>query len=269
MVSYKQQTNMMNRLTYILTLGATVFLAGACSTDEIDVFDENNYLSFDVDEAEEGYPSLSYTFTFQDEAVKEYIYEVPVTYAGRYNNSPTQFSLQVMDEGTTAKAGTHYELLDAEDYTIDANQSTGVAKVKLFRTEEMKSESFDLILQLLPNDNFKTGAIDVVKLTITDQLVKPDYWTYSPYNRYLGNYTALKYRLFLEFMGVTDGSNPFDKSPWLQMLDYGTGNYIYKSYKDSEVKATVREFKQWLYSEKGNPTDEETQKPVSETLGSF
>lgn len=259
----------MMKIKYTLLFGMASLLIGACSTDEIDVFDNNNYLSFDVDEVESGYPSLSYTFTFQDESVTEYIYEVPVVYAGRYNDSPAEFAWMVVADGTTAIEGTHYELLDADSQVIESNTNTGVARIKLLRTADMKDASFDLILQLLPNDNFKTGAVDVIKLVVTDKLVKPDYWTWSPYERYLGSYTDTKYRLFLEFMGVTDGSNPFDRSPWLQWLDYGTGQYIYKSYKDSEVKATVREFKQWLYSDKGNPIDEATQKPVSETLGSF
>ena len=64
----------------------------------------------------------------------------------------------------------------------------------------MQNNSYELVLQLVDNENFKSGAIDKVKIVITDQLVKPDYWVWDPYDPYLGSYSSMKFRLWLEFM---------------------------------------------------------------------
>ena len=74
------------KVIYYFLLILSIVLLTRCSTDKIEKFDERNYISFDVNEVEEGYPKLSYTFTFSEESVREVIYEVPVVYAGRYNN---------------------------------------------------------------------------------------------------------------------------------------------------------------------------------------
>lgn len=257
------------KVIYYFLLILSVVLWTRCSTDEIEKFDERNYISFDVNEIEEGYPELSYTFTFSEESVREAIYEVPVVYAGRYNNKVVSFSWQVVEEESTAVLNTHYQLLDGDASFIEAGKNVGVAKIKLLRTGDMQNNFYELVLQLVENKSFKPGAIDRVKIVITDQLVKPDYWVWDPYDHYLGNYSSMKFRLWLEFMNVSDGANPFETDKYIQWTDRGTGNFIYKNYRESEVKTTVLEFRQWLYNEKNNPYDEDLKAPVAESLGGF
>jgi hypothetical protein len=68
------------------------------------------------------------------------------------------------------------------------------------RTPDMKNTTFVLTLQLVDNGTFLPGAIDFVKISITDQIVKPDWWDYT-YNRYMGSYSPTKLRLWLEYHG--------------------------------------------------------------------
>ena len=70
------------KVIYYFLLILSIVLWTGCSTDEIEKFDERNYISFDVNEVEEGYPGLSYTFTFSEESVRDVIYEIPVVYQG-------------------------------------------------------------------------------------------------------------------------------------------------------------------------------------------
>ncbi len=233
----------------------------ACSTDEIDVFDSHNYLSFSSQ-------SLSYTFAFDGDETQSADFDIPMTYAGRYNDKDVTFSVVAVPEKSTAVEGTHYKMSDAKDMVIKANTNKGNLTLKLFRTEDMKTGNDTLVLAVKANDHFLPGPVDTMKVVITDRIIKPDWWTYTVYDRYLGSYTELKLKLFLEFMGVKDGSDPFDTDEYVQWLDYGTGNYIYKSFKDWEVKPKVMEFRQWLLVDMGNPTDTDG-KPVAETLGNF
>jgi hypothetical protein len=249
----------MKKILYItLCLVAVTF--SSCSKDDIDFFDSNNYLSFKSS-------TVSFTFTFLDASVTDSVYQVPVQYAGRYLTKDANFKWEVVDSLTTAVAGKDYKLID-NSTLVPANKNTGSGKVELLRTADMKKSSVVLTLHLVNNDTFKTGAIDLVKINITDQIVKPDWWDYT-YNRYMGSYSPTKFRLWLEYMGVKDGSNPLDKSQYIVWLDYGTGKFIYKNYKDGEVKAAIMGFKVWLRDVKGNPYDEDLKEPVSESLGTF
>lgn len=246
---------------YIL-LVLTALLVAACSTDEIDTFDSHNYLSFESS-------SLSYTFAFSPSTVTSNDFDIPVVYAGRFSDTDAPFEITDVPEKSTAKRGTHYELLDEKDQVIKAGTNTGIAKIRLLRTDSMAEKTYYLKLAIKENSYFKSGITDTMTVSITDRLIKPDWWVNFPYDRFLGGYTETKLRLWLEFMGVTDGSNPFDTDEYIQWLDYGTGHFIYKSYRDSAVKPKIMEFLDWLLHTKGNPVDPDTKTPVAEELGNF
>lgn len=238
-----------------------VCVMASCSTDEIDVFDSHNYLSFAA-------PEMSYTFAFENDDVTSHDYNIAVKYAGRYNDHAATFTIEAVPDKSTAVEGTHYIIPAGQEQAIPANTNTGNALVRLLRTPEMKDESMTLTLVVKADANFLPGDVDTVRVQITDRIIKPDWWTYTPYDRFVGYYGELKFRLFLEFMGVIDGTNPFEADEYIYYTDRGTGNFIYKEYKEWEIKPKIMEFRQWLYKEKNNPTDVDGT-PVVETLGSF
>lgn len=259
----------MKKILYI-SLWAIALLQISCSTDEIEFFDSNDYIYFNV-EKETGakYPTLSYTFTFQDASVKDTIYEIPVNFLGRFKNEASTFEWKVVDSLTTAQKDVHYKILDASEQFIPANKSAGTARIHLLRTADMKTKSYDLVLQLVDNKNFKVGPVGVIKINITDQLVKPNWWVYTPYVRFLGEYSPTKLLLWLEFNGVKDGKDPFDTDKYVYWTDRGTGNFIYKNFRDSEMKFTIVAFKNWLLDVKNNPYDIDLKKPVAQSLGNY
>jgi len=259
----------MKKLLFI-PLWAITLLLMSCTTDEIEFFDSNNYVYFNViKETTDKYPVLSYTFTFQNASVKDTIYEIPVKFLGRYLDNDAQFEWKVVDSLTTAKLNIDYRILDADKQFIPAKKSEGFAKIQLLRTEDMKTKSYDLVLQLVDNKNFKVGPSDLIKINISDHIVKPTWWVYAPYVRFLGEYSSTKLLLWFEFTGVKDGSNPFDTDQYVYWTDRGTGNFIYKNYSDSEIRFTTMAFRNWLRNEKNNPYDEDLKKPVSESFGNY
>lgn len=233
----------------------------SCSTDEIDMFDSNNYLSFQKSE-------LSYTFAFEADDFTSKEFDLPVTFAGRYFDKDVQFSIVAVDEKSTAKEGTDYQMMDASQQVIKAGTNNGNGKIRLLRTAALKEDNLTLVLAIAQNDNFMPGVIDTLTVTISDRIVKPDWWDYT-YNRYLGNYSKTKLLLWLEFMGVTDGSNPLDADPYIIWTDRGTGNFIYKEYRESTMMPKFMEFRQWLIKTKDNPMDPDLGAPVAQTLGTF
>ncbi len=236
-------------------------LLASCSTDEIDTFDEHNYLSFQKS-------ALSYTFAFSDESVKSVDFELPVTYAGRYNSNDLQFSLVAVADKSTAKEGTDFQMVDARQQVIKAGTNSGIGKVRLLRSTTLKDEPLKLVLAIAANDNFLPGVVDTLTVTISDQIVQPLWWDWN-YNRWIGQYTKTKLLLWLEFMGVEDGSNPFDTEEYSH-YEWYTG-YTEPSiiYHDWTVIPKLMEFRQWLLNTKSNPMDPDLGMPVVETLGTF
>lgn len=250
---------MKNHICSFFTAALTAALLASCSTDDIETFGHDHYLSFSKSE-------MTYSFAFEDALVKEKEVEIPVEYAGRYINSDTKFTITAITDKSTAKEGVDYKPIDAGQQVIPANDNMGKAKVTLLRTTAQKDEAVVLVLAITPDQRFLAGPTDTLRLNISDKLVKPSWWDTYSYD-YLGNYNDEKMLLLLEFMGVTDGSDPFDDPLYYYYTDRGTGNFIYKNVNQATVKPKVLEFRKWLIEEKGNPLIPGTQTPIAQTLG--
>lgn len=245
-----------------LFLIAAIFVVAACSTDEVETFDDHNYLSFQKSE-------LTYTFAFEGKDITSKEFDLPVTYAGRFFDKDVQFSITAVDEKSTARSGADYEMVDASKQIIKAGTNEGNGKIRLLRTPTLQEENLTLVLAITANDNFLPGVVDTLTVTISDRIVKPDWWDYSYQRYYLGTYTKSKLLLWLEFMGVNDGSNPLDTDEYREYVWY-TG-YTAPSivYYDYAVRPKVAEFRRWLINKKNNPIDETLGVPVADTLGEF
>lgn len=245
-----------------MLLAAATLLVSGCSTDEIDTFDSHSYLSFEKSR-------LSYTFAFADDDVKSADFEIPVTYAGRFGKTDRQFSIVAVPEKSTAREGTDYLILDASEQTIKAAEKSGTAKVRLLRSATLKEQDQTLVLAIAPNASFQPGVVDTLTITISDRIVKPDYWDWNYESYFLGTFTTTKLLLWLEFMGVKDGTNPIGTEEYCH-YEWYTG-YTEPSivYYDYAVRPKIAEFRRWLINTKGNPTDETLGVPVADTLGKF
>jgi len=257
----------MKKIAYIFA-SLIAFSFASCSTDEIDKFVDNNYVYFDDTNAAGDSLKSKFTFTFSGDNVKEVTYSCPVYYYGRNIVNTASFAVEVIPELTTAVEGVHYKKIDNSDLSFEPNSNKSQFKVQLLRTDDMKSETFTLAVRLVDNGTFKVGPIERLIIDINDQLVQPDWWVYAPHTRFFGAYTNTKLLLLLEYMGVTDGSDPFDTPEYTYMSDRGTGNYIYKEIKDAAIRPVASAFRQWLINEKGNPVDERGNYVVN-TLGSY
>lgn len=257
----------MKKIAYIFaSLIACTF--ASCSTDEIDKFVNNNYVYFDDTNAVGDSLKSKFTFTFSGDDVKEALYTCPVYYYGRNIENTANFAVEVIPELTTAVEGTHYKKIEASDLVFEPKSNKSVFKVQLLRTADMKDNTYTLAVRLVDNGTFQVGPVACLMIDINDKLVKPDWWVYTPHNRFFGNYTNTKLLLLLEYMGVSDGSDPFDTDEYTYMSDRGTGNYIYKEIRDAAIRPVASAFRQWLISEKGNPKDENGNFVIN-TLGSY
>lgn len=242
---------------YIYFIAAAVLSAG-CSTDGLEKFDSGHYLYFDRD-------ALSYTFAYNDESVRSVTFDIPVSMAGRFLPSERGFTVAVVDTATTASPGVDFVLPDKP--TLGAGASGTSLRVELNRTAVLAEKDLVITLCIVPDGNFRPGHIPVVTLTVSDRVIKPNWWEYAPHDTNLGTYTPTKLLLWFEFTNVHDGSDPWDDPEYYYMTDRGTGNFIYKEYKSGVIRSNVISFRGWLRTQKGDPMDPDAGKPVSETLG--
>lgn len=236
----------------------------SCKKDGLQFFDESNYLYIDlVKDAALPFPQRSFTFTFDSPDVMEKSFQIPVKFAGRTATADRTFKISLVDSLTTAVNGTDFEI-SPDNQKIEAGQKAGYITVKLKRTEKMKTATFNLVLKIEDNENFKPGHLPLVKVMVSDRLIKPEWWLAS-HNRFLGNYSDLKCRLWLEFMKVSDGSDPWGIPYYQSFYFNGTVNVYFVS--DAPAKSSVLAFKNWLRTEKGDPFDPVLNTSVVLSLG--
>ena len=161
---------------FYIFMAAVICGLASCSTDEVETFDEHNYLSFEKS-------TLAYTFAFSGSDVTSADFELPVVFAGRFSQTDRQFSIVPVAEKSTAKEGTDFQLLAANEQTIKAGMSSGRGKIRLMRTPALKEDDLKLVLAIAANENFLPGVTDTLTVTISDRIMQPDWWDWT-YNSY-------------------------------------------------------------------------------------
>lgn len=205
-------------------------------TQELQLFEENKYVSLDLEKNKKGVAEYSYTFQYLPAESKETEISIPVTLAGKIPDETQNFSIRVVDSLTTAVAGTHYTL-DSTRNIIPAHSSKGQIYVKLLKTDDMSDISYTLGLEIICNENFKYGTTRVVVITFSNRLEKPEWW-YTDARANIGYYTQRKLALWFEFWKITDGSDPWE--------DYKEWKYNRWIWDRDRAAADKEMFEAWL-----------------------
>lgn len=186
--------------------------------------------------------SGSYSYYFADAATTVDTFWLPTArILGEAKATDRAINLEVIPDGTTATAGTHYKLLD---YKIAGGAFTNSRMgVVIPRSADLDDKSVTLKLQLKPSNDFPaTMMTDTLlpgddglrfyqgtsfTLTITNQAVRPPYWnTVSLF----GTWSKVKYEYIYGILGLklgltanntTEQANQFSyylqvRTRWLQ-----------------------------------------------------
>jgi hypothetical protein len=203
----------------ILILGIvflSLFGIASCNRDEIDTFNGEDNIYFGpsvygvtVAGIKTITDSVVYSFALERASLTETVYNIPIYVQGNVSNVDRNVKISI-DPKSTAIQGIHYEL--PETVKISAGQELDMIPVKVYRTPDMKQNSFRLILNLEENESFKTNmksrvvdkltgrAISFIsfKLLIDDKLNQPTGWFVSS----LGTFSAKKFYLMCELMNL-------------------------------------------------------------------
>ena len=229
---------------FLLLIFAMQFVS--CDENEKQLFDSNfsgiyfyTRPAFDA----EGNPgdSIDLNFQYLEDAIKNLEQQVYVTMAGDAKDYDRTFKLVVDAEETTALEGVHYQKLE-DTYTFGKGLFYTSIPVPILRAEDLKENSYDLVLNLTSTEDFELGLGERLsfKIKVSDNLLEaPKFWTRLIGFR-AGLYHPIKCKKFIEIAGV-DGPN------WSPVSDAELDIFIKQTRKWFEENPTYDENGNRLY----------------------
>lgn len=198
-------------IVFLSLLGFT-----SCTQDEIDTFKENDNIYFSP--AVYKYVTINggvgiltdstgINFGWDSPTITKRVYRIPIRVQGNLSNVDRVVKLTV-DPSTTAIEGTHYSL--PKNIVMRAGKQVDTVDVTVFRTPDMKTKRFTLVLNLEDNDQFSTKMKSTIvdpltkktmsyirfKLSFDDILAQPAGW----YAGYYGTFSLKKFYLMVDLM---------------------------------------------------------------------
>ncbi|MBR4094634.1 MAG: DUF4843 domain-containing protein [Bacteroidales bacterium] len=181
------------KLKYIFTILAAAAMFASCNKEDIITYDNNTrYLSFATSEVEVSFSRYPGETTIQ--------YPVVVNSTG-YSEKDMAYTISVVADSTTAQSS---DYAMPSTFTMPAKAVADTFYVSLNYTEKLDTETMRLGLKIEPNENFLEGATSarMIDIYFNNALAKPSWWTSSVTSYYLGTYSDLKYKYFLQVTKV-------------------------------------------------------------------
>ncbi len=190
----------------ILILSVCFVCLAACKEDTIDTYSGANYVQFSTSYAD------SLTIAFLLAPGKNSIdSSLVITMSGLANQTAMSYKIVVNTQLSTAIEGVHFALPSATAFKQGAYMDT--IPVTFYRTDDMRTKEYRLVLQLVSNENFMVGQENYLYkiFRINDKITQPAWWTttgtLNVKDTYLGVYSDKKYEYFIAVTGVADLTN--------------------------------------------------------------
>jgi hypothetical protein len=220
---------MKKRLIYAVLVGL-LCSTSACREDKIILYDDANYIQFTkylVD-------SMTCSFLAYPDR-NELLFPLVVEVIGFPSEQDREYKLSVLKEYTNAPEA-NYRLPD--NFVMKAGKVIDTCYLTMIRTPQISTRAVRLSVRLEETPTFKVGQTNKAGaiIYISDVIAKPDWWTSTVTDSYLGDYSDKKYRLFIQETGVAE----FDSTDILQLRIY---TLILKNYllQEKDAGRTVRE----------------------------
>lgn len=145
----------------------------------------NSYIYFNIPFEKDNYgkdlttrvDSIEYSFSLEGPEVSHHILKVPVSIAGFANENDREFSVEVVDNETTA-AKEDWDIESIENPVFRKGAMSDTLYIKLNRTPELKDKKKSITISLKANENFNLGetALTSVKISFSDILQPPTWY---------------------------------------------------------------------------------------------
>lgn len=152
----------MKKIIYQALMMTAALMVCSCSEKELDTYDvQENAIRFPGmtgDTYLSGYSSAEDvyygSYSFIEDPMEEWKeYQLPVNIIGLVSETDRVVSVKVVEDKTTAPQNA-YEIMDG---VIPAGEREGFIGIKIAKTEELNSLSYQLTLELQPSEDFRCG----------------------------------------------------------------------------------------------------------------
>jgi hypothetical protein len=189
------------KTTSILSLLGIIggFLTG-CQKEEVPVYSGNNYIQF-----VKNLTTDSTTVAFLNApGATQLDSMLIVKMTGSPYRQEKAYRISVDTRFTTAVEGTHFSL--PERTVFKPGQMRDTLAITFYRTADMKTQTYRLVLRVEPNEIFQLGQLQYQYkvFLVHDNISRPTWWTDAVSTSYLGPYSDLKYQYFIDATGVAD-----------------------------------------------------------------
>lgn len=195
---------MKKTIIFIQIISALLLISSCTKNDVIDFTGDNMvhfyerylYLGYDERRTEE----IIYSFAVKPSTLNEDNVNIKIRLQGRVADFDRSVKVGYIPDSTTATEGTHFKLNNG---TIKAGEYEGILPVTVYRTTDMKQNSFKIKLKIEDNNDFKAGVIEerYISVILSDILMKPTNW---PQWYGFGEYSINKYKFVIDVLGITD-----------------------------------------------------------------
>jgi hypothetical protein len=184
----------------IMLLTTALLGLSSCQEAEIPLYSGENYIQFVKNLTTD---STTVAFLLAPGATELDSFLIVKT-TGLGYPAETPYKISIDRQFTTAVEGTHFKLPDKTIFKPGAMRDT--LPVTFYRTADMKTNTFRLVLRVEENDAFKLGQVQYqYKVFIVhDNISRPEWWTRDVSDYYLGAYSDKKYQQFIDVTGIAD-----------------------------------------------------------------
>jgi hypothetical protein len=182
----------------ITLLAAALFGLSSCQEAEIPLYSGENYIQFVKNLTTD---STTVAFLLAPGATELDSFLIVKTTGSGYPVE-TPYKISIDRQFTTAVEGTHFKLPTTTTFKPGVMRDT--LPITFYRTADMKTNTFRLVLRVEENDAFKLGQLQYqYKVFIVhDNISRPEWWTEAA--TYLGTYSDKKYQKFIDVTGIAD-----------------------------------------------------------------
>lgn len=188
----------------ILLFVSVILLFAACVDNEKLMFESSPNIIFEADSAE---------FSWMSHPVDMFEYKVKCKLVGQKLSKSKEFTAEIVNEKTTAEEGVNYMDFSSK-FTWPADTFEYELPVKLINNDfDLETNPVYLTIRLKGADGLGTnfdGPLEF-KINITANYIKPPYWDKYNLSYYFGEYSKVKHRIIISFMGK---DFPIEQMDW-------------------------------------------------------
>lgn len=179
----------------IIIMTFFTLILSSCQENDRMVYSENGGLYFVIPEKGD---SITYSFTMSK--YSEDTMKLVVKLLGKTAPFDRPFKIK-LNEGTTAKEGTHFEKIESE-YILKSGSASTTIPIYINKTADLDETIEAIDISIVEDATFVIGYKNKNRMRyfITNQLVMPSYWE-DLLSMYFDEYSQVKHQICIDLMG--------------------------------------------------------------------